>query len=62
MDNVVHSTIRKYKSGFSGCISNVTFATDYHLDIMGHAAEGRNIHQCKKNLDKNTGRKHNTAT
>ena len=47
MREIVHSTLKKYKTGFSGCIANVTIATDYTLDLLGEAVAGENIRQCK---------------
>ena len=46
MEEIVHNTLKKYKSGFVGCISNVTLATDYTIDLIKQAASGQNIQQC----------------
>jgi len=47
IDQLTHGTLRKYSSGFWGCIKDVMLATDYKLDLMADAADGENIHQCK---------------
>ena len=46
MDDLVHKTLHKYSTGFSGCIEYVTIATDYHIDLIGEAEDGQNIAQC----------------
>jgi len=46
MEEVLHQTFKKYTTGFSGCVTNITLATDYHIDLMAEAAEGRNIVKC----------------
>lgn len=46
MEDIVLSTKKRFKSGFVGCVSNITLATDYHIDLIGEAAEGQNIQQC----------------
>jgi len=46
MDNIVLGTLHKYTSGFVGCLSNVTLATDYSIDLIVDADDGRNIRQC----------------
>jgi len=46
MEEVLHQTFKKYTTGFNGCVTNVTLATDYHIDLMAEAAEGRNIVKC----------------
>ncbi|KAG1699824.1 Pikachurin [Nymphon striatum] len=40
------STNGKFKSGLVGCISNVTLATDYHVQLMNQAIRGLNIQSC----------------
>jgi hypothetical protein len=46
MEDVVHNTMLKYTKGFVGCISDVTLATDYHIDLMAEVSEGQNILEC----------------
>ena len=46
MDNIVLGTLHKYLSGFVGCLSNVTLATDYSIDLIRDADDGRNVRQC----------------
>lgn len=46
MDDIVHSTLKKYTSGLVGCISNVTLATNFHIDLIGQASDGQNIKAC----------------
>jgi len=48
MDNIVLGTLRKYSTGFVGCLSNVTLAADYAIDLTGDADDGRNIRQCSR--------------
>ena len=47
IDQIAHGTLRKYNSGFNGCIKDVMLATDFKVDLMADAADGENIHQCK---------------
>jgi len=46
MDNIVLGTLHKYSSGFVGCLSNVTLASDYAVNLIRDAVDGRNIRQC----------------
>jgi len=47
MDSVVLGTLHKYSSGFVGCLSNVTLAADYSIDLIRKTAtDGRNVRQC----------------
>jgi len=46
MDNIVLGTLNKYASGFVGCLSNVTLAADYAIDLIADADDGRNVRQC----------------
>jgi len=46
MDNIVLGTLHKYSSGFVGCLSSLTLATDYSVDLFDGADDGRNLRQC----------------
>jgi hypothetical protein len=47
MPQVAQSTVGKFSSGFIGCISNLTLATDYKVDLMDEVRDGRNVEQCR---------------
>ena len=45
-DSLAHKTLKKFTSGFQGCIANVTLATDYKINLMHDVIDGENIKQC----------------
>ena len=46
MEDISVQTNRRYLSGFIGCVTNVTLATDYKIDLMADATYGQNINRC----------------
>jgi len=59
MDSIVLGTLHKYTSGFVGCLSNVTLANDYSIDLIADADDGRNVRQCSD--DERHRRRHFTT-
>lgn len=46
MTDILHLSFGKYSSGFVGCISQLTLATDFHLRLVSQADSGLNIEAC----------------
>ena len=46
MPDIVHHTRHRFKTGFKGCITDVTLGTDMKLDLINEADAGQNVWQC----------------
>ncbi|XP_045704194.1 pikachurin isoform X3 [Phyllostomus hastatus] len=46
MREIALHTNRQYVRGLVGCVSHLTLSTDYHVSLVGDAADGKNINTC----------------
>lgn len=46
MKEIALHTHRQYVRGLVGCVSHLTLSTDYHVSLVGDAADGKNINTC----------------
>ena len=49
VDQLAHNTLKKFTTGFEGCISDLTLAAKHHVDLMEDVEDGENIHECTLN-------------
>jgi len=47
MPEIEEATAGRFTSGFVGCLKRLRLATDYDVDLIGHASTGGNVVQCK---------------
>ena len=41
-------TGQRYTTGYVGCVKGLRLATDYDVEMMSQAHQGRNIVQCRR--------------
>ncbi|KAK6179410.1 hypothetical protein SNE40_011777 [Patella caerulea] len=50
MTDVAEKTLGKFTTGYTGCIKDITLATDFKVKLIGHAQSGRNVNQCTRRV------------
>ena len=46
MPEVSQKTLKKFTSGYNGCLQDFTLAEDYRLQMVQSAQNGRNVRRC----------------
>ena len=46
VDQLSQKTLRKFTTGFVGCISNLTLAATHHVKLMDDVTDGENVREC----------------